>query len=104
MDGPRKTPGCLPLLAALLLRPAQAQSLAERKPWLVGLGAAVACLFLLFVLTLVYAAWCRESGDSNEEKNEETVEKEKEGEGNLGLELEEKEGLPNLERTDSTPM
>lgn len=35
-----------------------APAVAQRKPWLVGLGAALACLFLLFVLTVVYAVWC----------------------------------------------
>lgn len=38
-------------------------SVAQRKPWLVGLGAALASLFLIFVLTLVYAIWCSEPWD-----------------------------------------
>ncbi|XP_076977301.1 small integral membrane protein 24-like [Tamandua tetradactyla] len=104
MHGPRNTHGRLTLLTALVLRPAQAQSLAERKPWLVGLGAALAGLFLLFVLMLVYAVWCSESGDSNNEKKEETVEKEKEGESNLGLELEKREGPSNLESVENSSM
>ena len=87
------TPGQLSLLAALVPRLVQAQSrkalggsgggvgkrapswrpdsdpallppaVAQRKSWLVGLGAALALLFLIFVLTLVYAVWCRESQD-----------------------------------------
>ncbi|XP_058393710.1 small integral membrane protein 24 [Diceros bicornis minor] len=87
------TPGRLSLLAALVARPVQAQPLAQRKPWLVGLGAALACLFLLFVLALAHAIWCRGSRDSDQEKEEETVRKEeKEEEDDWGLELEEKRG------------
>lgn len=55
------TPGRLSLLAALVLWPVQAHPLVQRKPWLVGLGAVLAFLFLLFVLTVVYAIWCSES-------------------------------------------
>ena len=80
-------------------------AVAQRKPWLVGLGAALAFLFLIFILTLVYAIWCRESRDSNKEKEEETVRKEeKEGEDDWGLELEEKEGPPNHETVVSSSM
>ncbi|XP_070649237.1 small integral membrane protein 24-like isoform X3 [Bos indicus] len=75
--------------------------LAQRKSWLVGLGAALAFLFLIFVLTLVYAVWCRESQDSSEEKEEETVRKEK-GEDDWGLELEETEGPLNHEAMASS--
>nr|XP_020750928.1 small integral membrane protein 24-like isoform X1 [Odocoileus virginianus texanus] len=96
-----KTPGQLSLLAALVPRLVQAQPLAQRKSWLVGLGAALALLFLIFVLTLVYAVWCRESQDSSEEKEEETVRKEK-GDDDWGLELEETEGPPNHEATASS--
>ncbi|KAM9731918.1 uncharacterized protein ACBT57_016362 isoform 2-T2 [Dama dama] len=94
------TPGQLYLLAALVPRLVQAQPLAQRKSWLVGLGAALALLFLIFVLTLVYAVWCRESQDS-EEKEEETVRKEK-GDDDWGLELEETEGPPNHEAMASS--
>lgn len=38
-------------------------AVAQRKPWLVGLGAALAFLFLVFVLAVVYAVWCSESRD-----------------------------------------
>nr|XP_005888384.1 PREDICTED: small integral membrane protein 24-like [Bos mutus] len=95
------TPGQLSLLAALAPRLVQAQPLAQRKSWLVGLGAALAFLFLIFVLTLVYAVWCRESQDSSEEKEEETVRKEK-GEDDWGLELEETEGPLNHEAMASS--
>ncbi|XP_027402993.1 small integral membrane protein 24-like isoform X1 [Bos indicus x Bos taurus] len=95
------TPGQLSLLAALVPRLVQAQPLAQRKSWLVGLGAALAFLFLIFVLTLVYAVWCRESQDSSEEKEEETVRKEK-GEDDWGLELEETEGPLNHEAMASS--
>ncbi|KAM5230485.1 small integral membrane protein 24 isoform 2-T2 [Hipposideros larvatus] len=89
MDRFRMTPGGLSLLAALVLWPVQAQPLAQRKPWLVGLGATLAFLFLIFILTVVYAVWCSESRDSNKEKEGETVRKEeKEREANWGLELE----------------
>lgn len=97
------TPGRLSLLAALVLWPVQAHPLVQRKPWLVGLGAVLAFLFLLFVLTVVYAIWCSESRHSNKEKEEETVRKEeKEGEGDWGLELEEKEEPPNHARVMSS--
>lgn len=106
MDRFWTTPGQLSLLTALVPRLVQAQpSVAQRKPWLVGLGAALAFLFLIFILTLVYAIWCRESRDSNKEKEEETVRKEeKEGEDDWGLELEEKEGPPNHETVVSSSM
>ncbi|TEA33378.1 hypothetical protein DBR06_SOUSAS8010257 [Sousa chinensis] len=91
MDRFWTTPGQFSLLAALVPRLVQAQPLAQRKPWLVGLGAALASLFLIFVLTLVYAIWCSEPWDSNKEKEEETVRnEEKEGEGDWGVELEER--------------
>ncbi|XP_023989866.1 small integral membrane protein 24-like [Physeter macrocephalus] len=91
MDRFWTTPRQFSLLAALVPRLVQAQPLAQRKPWLVGLGAALASLFLIFVLTLVYAIWCSEPGDSDQEKEKETVRnEEKEGEGDWGLELEER--------------
>ncbi|XP_036701322.1 small integral membrane protein 24-like [Balaenoptera musculus] len=84
MDRFWTTPGQFSLLAALVPRLVKAQPLAQRKPWLVGLGAALAFLFLIFVLTLVYAIWCSEPWDSNKEKEEETARKEKDGEGDWG--------------------
>lgn len=90
MDRVWKTPSQVPLLAALVLHLAQAQSftdrgegqgkegptspprpltrpcslsVAQRKPWLVVLGAVLALLFLIFVLTLVYAVCSRESSN-----------------------------------------
>ncbi|XP_032739431.1 small integral membrane protein 24-like [Lontra canadensis] len=104
MDRFRMTAGPVSLLAALVLRPVQAQPcLTQRKPWLVGLGAMLAALFLLFILTVVYAIWCSQSRDSKKEKEEGTVrEEEKEAEGNGGLELEEKGGPPNHERVQSS--
>ncbi|KAB0391895.1 hypothetical protein E2I00_002112, partial [Balaenoptera physalus] len=63
MDRFWTTPGQFSLLAALVPRLVKAQPLAQRKPWLVGLGAALAFLFLIFVLTLVYAIWCSEPWD-----------------------------------------
>ncbi|KAJ8788457.1 hypothetical protein J1605_022515 [Eschrichtius robustus] len=65
MDRFWTTPGQFSLLAALVPRLVKAQPLAQRKPWLVGLGAALAFLFLIFVLTLVYAIWCSEPWDSS---------------------------------------
>ncbi|XP_071066121.1 small integral membrane protein 24 isoform X1 [Dasypus novemcinctus] len=103
MAGPRKTPGRLALLAALPLRPARAQAVADSKLWLVPPGVVVAVLFLLFVLFLLYAVCCGEAGDSNKE-NEETARTEKEGEGDLGLELEEKEGPSNLEKMGTSSL
>ncbi|XP_029773960.1 small integral membrane protein 24-like [Suricata suricatta] len=103
MDRLWMTAGRVSLLAALAPHLVQAQSLAQRKPWLVGLGAALAALFLLFVLTVVYAVWCSESRDSNKEEEEGSVRKEeKEAEGHQGLELEEREGPPNHERVVSS--
>ncbi|XP_057564096.1 small integral membrane protein 24-like [Hippopotamus amphibius kiboko] len=103
MDRFWTTAGHISLLTALVPQLVQAQTLAQRKPWLVGLGAALAFLFLLFVLTLVYAIWCSESRDSDKEKEEKTVRKEeKEGEDDWGLELEEKEGPPNHEAMASS--
>ncbi|XP_032161885.1 uncharacterized protein LOC116569620 isoform X1 [Mustela erminea] len=64
MDRFRVTAGPVSLLAALVLQPVQAQPcFAQRKPWLVGLGAMLAALFLLFILTVVYAIWCSQSRD-----------------------------------------
>lgn len=96
------TLGRLSLLAALVPWPVQAQPLAQRRMLLAGLGAVLAVLFLVFVLTLVYALWCSESRDSNEEKEEETVRKEKEVKDDWGLELEDKEEPPNHERIASS--
>lgn len=68
-----------------------------------GLGATLAFLFFIFILTVVYAVWCSESRDSNKEKEGETVRKEeKEGEANWGLELEEKEEPSNHTRMVSS--
>ncbi|XP_008709467.1 small integral membrane protein 24 [Ursus maritimus] len=98
------TAGPASLLAALVLGLVQAQPcLAQRKPWLVGLGAVLVILFLIFVLTMVYVIWCRQARDSNKEKEEGTVRmEEKEAEGNWGLKQEEKEGPPNHERVASS--
>nr|XP_010964993.1 small integral membrane protein 24-like [Camelus bactrianus] len=101
MDRLWTNPSPLSLLAALVPSLVQAQPLAQRKPWLVGLGATLAFLFLIFVLTLVYAVCCSESRESNKDKEEETVRKE-EGEGDWGLELEEKEEPPNHETVASS--
>ncbi|EQB77590.1 small integral membrane protein 24 [Camelus ferus] len=101
MDRLWTNPSPLSLLAALVPSLVQAQPLAQRKPWLVGLGATPAFLFLIFVLTLVYAVCCSESRESNKDKEEETVRKE-EGEGDWGLELEEKEEPPNHETVASS--
>ncbi|KAB1259279.1 Small integral membrane protein 24 [Camelus dromedarius] len=115
MDRLWTNPSPLSLLAALVPSLVQAQPLAQRKPWLVGLGATLAFLFLIFVLTLVYAICCSESRESpfhfgylgpsclhsNKDKEEETVRKE-EGEGDWGLELEEKEEPPNHETVASS--
>lgn len=38
-------------------------AVAQRRMLLAGLGAVLAVLFLVFVLTLVYALWCSESRD-----------------------------------------
>ncbi|XP_019286459.2 small integral membrane protein 24-like [Panthera pardus] len=98
MDRFWMTAGRVSLLEALVPCLVQAQPLAQRKPWLVGLGAALAALFLTFVLTVVYAVWCRESRDSNKEEDVGSVRKEeKEAEGDQGLELEEREVPPNRE-------
>lgn len=92
MDKFWMTFGLLSLLAALVPWPVQAQpckawgpgrrdegepqpggqaadpallppAVAQRRTLLVGLGAALAFLFLLFVLMVVYALWCGESLD-----------------------------------------
>ncbi|XP_058585035.1 small integral membrane protein 24-like [Neofelis nebulosa] len=98
MDRFWMTTGRVSLLEALVPCLVQAQPLAQRKPWLVGLGAALAALFLTFVFTVVYAVWCRESRDSNKEEDVGSVRKEeKEAEGDQGLELEEREVPPNRE-------
>ncbi|XP_034853403.1 small integral membrane protein 24-like [Mirounga leonina] len=103
MDRFWMTAGPVSLLASLVPRPVQAQPLAQRKPWLVGLGAVLAALFLIFVLIMVYAIWCSQPRDGKKEKEEGTVrEEEKEAEGNGGLELEEKEGPPDHERVASS--
>ncbi|XP_027438741.2 small integral membrane protein 24-like [Zalophus californianus] len=103
MDRFRMTAGPVSLLACLVPRPVQAQPSAQRKLWLVGLGAVLAALFLIFVLIMVYAVWCSQSRDSKKEKEEVTMgEEEKETEGNGGLELDEKEGPPDHERVASS--
>ncbi|XP_077716641.1 small integral membrane protein 24 [Canis aureus] len=109
------------LLSALLLSPAEAQQATQYqlKPWLVGLAAVVGFLFIVFVLMLANRVWCskvraqdeedtgfrmcsnpyRDVGVSEEGKREKIEEikdtkgrkAEKEGERNLGLELEEQE-------------
>ncbi|CAK7292596.1 small integral membrane protein 24 [Vulpes vulpes] len=109
------------LLSALLLSPAEAQQATQYhlKPWLVGLAAVVVFLFIVFVLMLANRVWCskvraqdeedtglrmypnpyQDVGVSEEGKREKIEEikdmkgrkAEKEGERNLGLELEEQE-------------
>ncbi|XP_025312706.1 small integral membrane protein 24 [Canis lupus baileyi] len=109
------------LLSALLLSPAEAQQATQYhlKPWLVGLAAVVGFLFIVFVLMLANRVWCskvraqdeedtgfrmcsnpyQDVGVSEEGKREKIEEikdtkgrkAEKEGERNLGLELEEQE-------------
>ncbi|XP_025312707.1 small integral membrane protein 24-like [Canis lupus baileyi] len=98
MDRFWTTTGRASLLAALVLGPVWAQPLAQRKPWLVGLGAVLAALFLLFVLTLLYAIWCSQSRDSHKEEEVGAVREEEKGEGDCELALEEKEGPPSHER------
>ncbi|KAF3829609.1 hypothetical protein GH733_003873 [Mirounga leonina] len=71
MDRFWMTAGPVSLLASLVPRPVQAQpckasagrGVAQRKPWLVGLGAVLAALFLIFVLIMVYAIWCSQPRD-----------------------------------------
>ncbi|KAF3829608.1 hypothetical protein GH733_003872 [Mirounga leonina] len=88
------------------------------KPWLVGLAAVVGFLFIVFILMLVNHVWCSSTRAEDEEsafkmesnpyqdvalseedkrerkgeiKDKKGKKAEKEGERNLGLELEEKE-------------
>ncbi|XP_005858869.2 PREDICTED: small integral membrane protein 24 [Myotis brandtii] len=98
------------VISALLLSPAEAQQATERRlqPWLQGLAAVVGFLFIVFVLLLVNRIWCtkRRAQDnesmfimetslyqstdlSKEGKREKEKRAKKEGESNLGLELEE---------------
>nr|XP_035971996.1 uncharacterized protein LOC118550769 isoform X2 [Halichoerus grypus] len=108
------------LLSALLLSPAEAQQALQYhlKPWLVGLAAVVGFLFIVFILMLVNHVWCSSTRAEDEEsafkmesnpyqdvalseegkrerkgeiKDKKGKKAEKEGERNLGLELEEKE-------------
>ncbi|XP_032108193.1 small integral membrane protein 24 [Sapajus apella] len=102
------------------------------KPWLVGLAAVVGFLFIVYVVLLANRVWCSKvraedeeevtfrtesniyqdlSEDKSEKKDakekEEKKKKEKkaakEGESNLGLELEEKEPQDH-ERAKNTAM
>uniref|UniRef100_A0A8C0KWD5 Small integral membrane protein 24 n=1 Tax=Canis lupus dingo TaxID=286419 RepID=A0A8C0KWD5_CANLU len=105
-EHPRLTPGPLlsPLLGACPAPPTQY----HLKPWLVGLAAVVGFLFIVFVLMLANRVWCSKvrweplsphSAPLEEGKREKIEEikdtkgrkAEKEGERNLGLELEEQE-------------
>ncbi|XP_045846757.1 small integral membrane protein 24-like [Meles meles] len=108
------------LLSALLLSPAEAQQASQYrpKPWLVGLAAVVGFLFIVFILMLVNRVWCSKKRAEDEEfafgvesnlyyntapseegkrkrkgeiKDQKGKTAEKEGETNLGLELEHKE-------------
>uniref|UniRef100_A0A2K6SF34 Small integral membrane protein 24 n=2 Tax=Saimiri boliviensis TaxID=27679 RepID=A0A2K6SF34_SAIBB len=112
--------GSLLVLEFLLLSPAEAQQTTERrlKPWLVGLAAVVGFLFIVYVVLLANRVWCSKARAEDEEtmfrmepniyqdlsedkrekkdakgKEEKRKEKKagKEGESNLGLELEEEE-------------
>ncbi|XP_066199668.1 small integral membrane protein 24 isoform X2 [Saccopteryx leptura] len=115
------------LLSALLLSPAAAQQATERrlKPWLRGLAAVVGFLFIVFLLLLANRIWCSKGRAEDEEsmfrmetnlyqdmdlskegKREKKEKKafKKEGESNLGLELEEKEELRDQEKAKITAM
>ncbi|XP_040484230.1 uncharacterized protein LOC121102442 [Ursus maritimus] len=101
------------------------------KPWLVGLAAVVGFLFIVFVLMLVNRVWCSKvraedeelafgvdsnpyqdmalSEEGKRERKEEIKDQngkkaEKEGERNLGLELEEKEESRGDEKVTNTAM
>uniref|UniRef100_A0A8I3WLQ1 Small integral membrane protein 24 n=2 Tax=Callithrix jacchus TaxID=9483 RepID=A0A8I3WLQ1_CALJA len=125
--------GSLLVLEFLLLSPAEAQQTTERhlKPWLVGLAAVVGFLFIVYVVLLANRVWCSKaraeeeeamfrmepnlyqdlSEDKREKKHAQGKEEErkeekkaaKEGESNLGLELEEKEPQDH-ERAKNTAM
>ncbi|XP_064238166.1 small integral membrane protein 24 [Aotus nancymaae] len=125
--------GSLLVLEFLLLSPAEAQQTTERrlKPWLVGLAAVVGFLFIVYVVLLANRVWCSKARaedeeeatfrmesnvyqDLSEDKREKKDAKEKEekrkekkaakeGESNLGLELEEKEPQDH-ERAKNTAM
>ncbi|EFB13552.1 hypothetical protein PANDA_012785 [Ailuropoda melanoleuca] len=121
------------LLSALLLSPAEAQQASQYrpKPWLVGLAAVVGFLFIVFVLMLVNRVWCSKvraedeelafgvdsnpyqdmalSEDGKRERKGEIQDNqgkkaEKEGERNLGLELEEKEESRDDGKVTNTAM
>ncbi|XP_053514123.1 small integral membrane protein 24 isoform X2 [Artibeus jamaicensis] len=116
------------VLSALFFLPAEAQG-RRLKPWLIGLAAVVGFLFIVFVLLLVNHVWCSKRRDveeeamfgmerravqdtglrreSKKEKTEEEKEKKramKEGESNVGLELEEKEEPGDQEKAKGTCM
>nr|KAF6482153.1 small integral membrane protein 24 [Molossus molossus] len=120
------------VLSALLLLPAEAQQATERrlKPWLTGLAAVVGFLFIVFVLMLANRIWCSKGSTEDEEsmfrmetnlyqdtelryclcdkevKRQKKEEKraKKEGESNLGLDLEEREEPRDQEKTKITTM
>ncbi|XP_058393563.1 small integral membrane protein 24-like [Diceros bicornis minor] len=116
------------VLGALLLASAEAQQERRLKPWLVGLVAVVGFLFIVFVLMLVNRIWCskaraekqeesmigiesnvyQEVDLSKEAKKGKKQKKEKKpkkrGENNVGLEVEEKEGPSDNEKTKNTAM
>uniref|UniRef100_A0A8C2V7D4 Small integral membrane protein 24 n=2 Tax=Chinchilla lanigera TaxID=34839 RepID=A0A8C2V7D4_CHILA len=101
--------GTLLALGTLFLPSVQAQQAAGRrlKPWLVGLTAVVVFLFIVFALLLANRVWCSKARADDEEaaermqpnpyetmgprKESKKEKKEKRGESNLGLELEEKQ-------------
>ncbi|XP_010633402.1 small integral membrane protein 24 [Fukomys damarensis] len=98
-----------PCPSPLSLSPTPPLAATERhlKPWLVGLTAVVVFLFIVFVLLLANRIWCSKARAEDEEttmriqpnpyetmgprKESKKENKKKEGERNLGLELEEKE-------------
>lgn len=113
------------VISALLLLPAEAQQATghQLQPWLRGLAAVVGFLFIVFVLLLVNRIWCskRRARDdesmfgmetnlykdmdlSEEGKREKEKRAKKEGESNLGLELEEKEEPRHQEKAAITAM
>ncbi|XP_059553190.1 small integral membrane protein 24 [Myotis daubentonii] len=107
------------VISALLLLPAEAQQATEHRlqPWLQGLAAVVGFLFIVFVLLLVNRIWCTkrraeddesmfivetrpyQSTDLSKEGKREEKRAKKEGESNLGLELEESQAKATI-----TPM
>ncbi|XP_036898401.1 small integral membrane protein 24 [Sturnira hondurensis] len=119
------------VLSALFFLPAEAQQATGRrlKPWLIGLAAVVGFLFIVFILLLVNHVWCSKRRNADEEstfgmeprviqdtdprregkreKTEKQKEKKraaKEGESNLGMELEEKEEPRDQEKAKDTTM